>query len=227
MKNSVVLVPCFKRKEYTKLCIQSLLDSQEYPDTHFILVDDGSQDGTSELLLHAPFPSKEVIIHPTTHGLRNTIVEFFQKVSGFNYMLKMDNDCLVPKDWLNILTYSLNRLPVDILSPNVFPSAAAYTYGKSDTDSLGYRPSRIVGGLWAMSPKLIEGIDFSDYGTEGIKGAFHLLNQIILEKEPRVGWLPKLIVDDIGHWSGTHPLHSASKEHAEYSANIGRQVAWG
>jgi hypothetical protein len=142
-------------------------------------------------------------------------------------MVKMDNDCLVPKDWLSQIEYFLRTGWVDIVSPNVEPSNAAYFYGqKENVEQPGIRPSKIVGGLWAMKTGLLDGITFEKYGTSGIRGAFALLNQIILEKEPRVGWLPEVIVQDMGHFSGTHPDHIASEEHQSYSVEVGRKVAW-
>jgi hypothetical protein len=77
-----------------------------------------------------------------------------------------------------------------------------------------------------MKSSLISGIDFESTKTVGIKGAWQLLNQILLEKEPRVAWLPNITVQDIGHWSGAHPLAIKNKDYEEYSAMVGRRIAW-
>lgn len=220
-----VLVPCYKRPEYTMKCIVSLERSQEYVDTDFYLIDDGSNDGTYEILSDAKLNSI-VITRAESSGLRNTIIDFFELIKNekYEYIAKMDNDCIVPKNWLNDLINVLETTDADIVSPNVMPSNAAFHYG---TDSnKGYRPSEFVGGLWCMKAKLIKDVYFERFSPNGISGAHNLLKQIVVENEAKVGWVPEVVVDDIGHWSGTHPEHIKSEDHRIYSAEIGRGVSW-
>lgn len=220
-----VIVPAFKRPEYTDLCIKALEKAQEYKNTEFYLVDDGSRDGTSEILNKANLYST-TIISKENHGLRETILGFFDwvKEEGFDLIAKIDNDCEVPANWLNDAVKVFEETDVDILSPNVMPSDAAHKYGKDE--GLPYFPSKIVGGLWIMRATLLNDVQFERMSARGIKGAFSLLYQIIVEKEPKVGWLPNVIVQDIGHWSGKHQSHIKSPEHEAYSAFVGRPVAW-
>lgn len=223
MPSVAVLVPCFKRPEYTEKCIKSLEDAQEYKDVTFFLVDDGSNDGTERILNESNL-NKILFIRYENQGLRSTIIHFFDTVKdSFDFIAKIDNDCTVPKNWLKDMLDIFHKSDVDILSPNVVPSNAAYKYG---SDGEHYRPSEFVGGLWMMKSKLIQDVFFEPIVANGIRGAFHLLNQIILEKEPVVGWAHKVDVQDIGHWSGKHPDHIKSKDHEEYSINVGRRVIW-
>lgn len=219
-----VLIPCRDRKEYTEKCLRSIETAQTYQDVRFHLVDDGSNDNTIEILNSSTLP-KIVTRYEESCGLRKVIINFFHHAKQYDYILKVDNDCLVPKLWLKSIIDVLSTSDVDILSPNVSPSNAAFTNGVYQ-EGLNYRPSRIVGGLWAMRSKLIEGIDFDGYGVSGIIGAFQILNQIIIEKDAKVGWLPDVTFQDIGHWSGEHPEHIKSDAHREYSAQIGRRIAW-
>ena len=46
MKSIDVLVPCYKRPEYTKMCLEALEKNTKYHNVTFYLVDDGSQDDT-------------------------------------------------------------------------------------------------------------------------------------------------------------------------------------
>lgn len=226
MNEIIVIVPCYKRPEYTEKCIKALQDAQSYEGVTFILIDDGSQDGTAGILQESTLP-KQVIINTKNRGLRNTLIDFFPLAKSYKYMVKMDNDCLVPKDWLKDIKRFLDSGWVDVVSPNVFPSDAAFVHGSSEEpEQPGVRPSKIVGGLWAMRTDLLDDINFESYGTDGVRGAWALLNQILVEKEPRVGWLPEVTVQDVGHFSGAHPEHIASEEHAEYSAEVGRRIAW-
>jgi glycosyltransferase involved in cell wall biosynthesis len=218
------LVPCYQRPEYTSMCIKALEDAQEYSDTLFHLWDDGSKDGTDKILNNSKL-NKRVVVNKENLGLRNVLINFLELTqSTTEFICVVGNDCLMPKNWMNDILYVFKNSDADILSPNVLPSNAAFKHGR-DEGKL-YRPSEIVGGLWFMKRKLIEGMDFTQYKTFGIKGAFEVLNQIILDKDPIVGWVPNVTVEDVGHWSGQHELHIKNEAHREYSANIGRRVSW-
>lgn len=171
----------------------------------------------------------EDIFEISIPSLRKAILAFFGWVRqrpDIDIIAKMDNDCLVPKNWLSDIVDVFYLHEVDILSPNVRPSNAAYVHGDY-VDGLNYRPSKIVGGLWVMHRSMIEGIEFVDYEVDGIRGGFPLLKQIVFEKEAKVGWVPHVTVEDMGHWSGEHPEHIKSKEHETYSKSVGRDIVWG
>lgn len=201
-----VFLSHYQRPEYTEKCIQAMNEAQEYPNVDFYIVEDDN---------------------PNT-GLRNRILDFFDSIRDKDYdiIAKMDNDCLVPKNWLNDILDVFEKSDADILSPNVFPSNAAFNYGREDKEGKGYRPAEIVGGLWAMRYSLVKDMYFERHELNGLTGAVPLLNQIVTEKEPKVGWIADVVVEDIGHWSGTHPLHVKSREHYDYSKEVGRSVAW-
>ena len=208
------------------MCIEALEKAQEYKDCLFYLVDDGSCDGTEQILLNCNL-NKEVVIYQSNNGLRDVIIDFFEYIKNkdFNFMAKIDNDCRVPKNWLNNMIEVFNKTDADILSPNVSPSNAAFFYGEDDLEHKGYRPSEIVGGLW-MRPSLIKDLEFSKYETYGLTGAISILKQIVTEKDANVGWVTDVLVEDIGHWSGEHEEHIKSREHLEYSLEVGRNIAW-
>lgn len=221
---TAVLVPCYRRPEYTKMCIEALEKAQAYPEATFFLVDDGSNDGTREILEAANLP-KVVISNEHTIGLRSVITDFFRRTKDFDVIVKIDNDCEVPADWLNKLVHFVANDIVQIVSPNVVPSDAAHKLG-TDMGIENILVSTHVGGLWCMKRSLLEGIEFEEIQTDGITGAFPLLRQIIIEKEPLIGWATNVTVEDIGHYSGAHPKHIKSQEHLDYSHEVGRAVAW-
>lgn len=196
----------YKRPEYIDLCLKSIEESQEYENVHFYIVNDNNPN----------------------LGLRQRIINFFDEVKGqgYDFLIKMDADCLVPKNYVNDMVSKMLSTQADILSPNVVPSNAAFTHGKDDIDNKGYRPSEIVGGLWCLKASLIEGMYFESHPTNGLTGAISILKQICVEKDPKIGWLPDVIVEDVGHWMGKHPLHIKSKAHEMYSKEVGRQISW-
>lgn len=223
-----VLVPCYKRPEYTHQCILALQDSQGYENVLFHLWDDGSKDGTKEIL-EASILNKRVVVNEENMGLRNILINFIElSNSDTEYICVVGNDCLMPPNWMAMMLAVFEKNPeVDILSPDVFPSHAAHRLGKPDVEERGYMPSKYVGGLWFMKRALVDGVSYERYkNVSGIHGAFEILNQIILEKEPRIGWVPTVIVQDIGHWSGTHPNCIHSEAHRDYYAEIRRKISW-
>lgn len=235
MENAVaILVPCYRRPEYTRKCLDSLLANtwETYPfPVRFHLVDDGSNDGTNKILTEHPIHEKycaRVYTHPEPWGLRRTILEFFKEISdtNFRFISKVDNDCTVPPDWLMRIVKTFDAHPeLDIASPNVYPSHAAFTYGKK-VEGLQYMPTKIIGGVWTMKHDLIRDMVFEDYPADGIGGAISILRQIRIEKGPIMGWLPEITFQDIGHHSGDHPDHIKTQEHFIYSQEVGRPVAW-
>jgi glycosyltransferase involved in cell wall biosynthesis len=221
-----VLVPCFRRPEYTAQCIKALEEAQEYPNTFFHLWDDCSEDGTAEILTSSTLNNR-VVVNDENRGLRNILINFLEIVGkDTEFITVVGNDCLMPKNWMNDILAVFAKTDADILSPDVSPSHAALKLGRPD-DGRGYMPSDYVGGLWFMKRHLIDGMTFERYpNLRGINGAFEILNQIILEKEPKIGWLPSVVVEDMGHWSGTHPLCIKTQEHKEYYQQVGRRTSW-
>lgn len=216
-----VLVPCYKRKEYTKKCLESL-EKTNYDNCRFFLVDAGSQDGTNELLKDFKH-NRNITVYKRPIGLRDIIIEFFSRTDNYEYIAKMDNDCTVEPDWLLELLKVYENTEVDMLSPNVFPSNAAERIGRP---AEGFLRADTVGGLWFMRRSLIEGMDFEKTGMVGVYGAHALVEQIQIDTDAVVGWTTDVTVNDLGHWSGLHPEHIKSDEHAEYSEEVGRKIAW-
>jgi hypothetical protein len=195
-------VPTYKRPEYTNKCLEAM-----------------ANDGCVYRLYN----------HGGEKGLREAILDFFEWCKGYNfkYIGKIDNDCIVPKGWVNELVKVMENTNADIISPNVCPSNAAFSYGEDTEDWLGYRQAKTVGGLWFMKYDLVKDMIFDRYDhIKGLKGAIPILKQIVNLNQAKVGWTTKVTVNDLGHWSGEHPEHIKSEEHKEYSHEVGRSVAW-
>lgn len=224
-----VILPCYKRPEYTEKCIRALEKVHTTPSTRFWLWDDCSEDGTLDILKSANL-NKLIISNKVNKGLRHVLIDFFNdyrlRNCGVDFIAKVDNDCIVPENWLFDILEVFDRSDPDILSPNVLPSNAAFKFGEDDVENKGFRPSKTVGGLWVIKSKMIEDIQFEQHDILGIRGAYNLLYQIIINKDPVIGWVPSVTVQDVGHWTGFHPDHIKSQAHAEYSQEVGRGISW-
>ncbi len=237
MQRISVIIPCYKRPEYTNLCLQSVLEAEKYENTDFYIYDDGSSDETFEIICKyadkLESDERDVNVYATKYsenkGLRNIIIDFFDKIKedpNVWLMAKIDNDCMVPNNWLKNLTELLNMVNADVISPNVSESNAAYKYGRVHKKEGHFIPSEIVGGLWCMRRSMINDIYFEKFGSRGIRAAFNIIHQIVAEKSPKIGWADNVTFEDIGYWGGTHKSHIKTKDHAAYSAEVGRPIAW-
>ena len=224
-----VLIPCYKRHEYTKKCLDKLRENTKLEDVEFFLVDDGSDDEkkTSDLLriFAARVPNTHVIVNDENMGLRDVIIDFFERAEG-EYLCKIDNDCLVPKGWLKGLLKVHEETDVEILSPNVEPSNAGLRNGVLEGGYLRVDSPGKMGGLWIMRRDLIENCYFEKTGNGGIGLAHAIIELIYTQTDCNAGWTDKVTLQDIGHWSGIHPDHIKSEDHYIYSAEVGRGVAW-
>lgn len=222
-----ILLPCYKRPDYTIQCLTSLVKAQEYnQNVMFYMVDDGSCDGTDGLLKSCDIPNKRVIIHNDNKGLRSSILEFFKaaQTEKPDIIGIIGNDTILFKNWLDKTIDMLFNTDLDVVSPNYMPSNPAFTQGIECGKP--YRLAKDIVGLWFMDRRLLDGISFEELDLWGIKGSINLLKQIKHEKSPKIGWIPEVLCLDLGHHSGLAPGHIKTKEHEEYSKEIGRSVSW-
>jgi len=223
-----ILVPCYKRPEYTVQTLKALKNAQEYENVYFYLVDDGSKDGTEDMLHAIELPNKTVIVNNNNMGLRNTVLKFFKwaREKNLDIIGVVGNDALMPKDWLTTMRRSLLTTDLDVASLNYMPSNPAFTQGFEDKENKGYRVAHDIVGLWFMDRKLTDGVEFDDAQLYGIKGSIAIMQQIKAEQDPKIGWITEIQALDIGHWSGEAPGHIKSEAHREYYDEVHRGISW-
>jgi GT2 family glycosyltransferase len=100
-----ICIPVFNRVDYTKRCLQSI-KKQIYTDYAIIICDDGSTDGTSEIIA-ANFPEVK-IIHGSGNlwwsGSTNRCVEYsLEKADTDDYIFTLNNDTELSPDTLQVL----------------------------------------------------------------------------------------------------------------------------
>lgn len=94
MTNVLAIFTCYNRKKKTEKCLKSLIDNNVDINFHFVVCDDGSTDGTSEML--KDFKNIMVVNGNGklfyTGGMRKAI-EVAQTFDGdFEYVLLMNDD---------------------------------------------------------------------------------------------------------------------------------------
>jgi GT2 family glycosyltransferase/glycosyltransferase involved in cell wall biosynthesis len=139
-----IIIPVFNQLEYTHACLASLQAVQEQPRFEVIVVDDGSTDGTPEVIQQIP----EVVY------LRNDSNSGFiascntgAKAARGKYLVFLNNDTLVKPGWLTALldTFKEERRAGIVGSKLLYPDgrlqeaggiiwqdASGWNYGKFD-----------------------------------------------------------------------------------------------
>jgi len=96
MKFSVV-IPTYNRKDILRHCIEAAT-KQDYPDYEVIVADDGSTDGTEEMV-RREFPQVRYIRQEVNRGPAAARNRGIQAATG-DFVAFTDDDCVPPPDWL-------------------------------------------------------------------------------------------------------------------------------
>ncbi len=115
MNNVFVDIPVHNRKEFTRDCILSLY-SQSLKDFQIVVIDDGSTDGTAEML-RDEFPEIHIIngdgnlwwTRATNLGVRWALE------SGAHYIMTLNNDTKASVDFVEKMLFWSARTPDSLL----------------------------------------------------------------------------------------------------------------
>jgi rhamnopyranosyl-N-acetylglucosaminyl-diphospho-decaprenol beta-1,3/1,4-galactofuranosyltransferase len=103
MGKIAAVIPTYNRKQMLQACLRSLADQTHALDA-MIVVDNGSTDGTAEMLA-AHFPKAHRIHEPTACGSAGGFNKGIALALslGFEWVWLMDNDAVASKDALHLL----------------------------------------------------------------------------------------------------------------------------
>lgn len=111
-KTSPVLMTTYDRLDYTKQALTALLKADV---GKVIVIDNGSTDGTVKWLRDQENPKLQIIYNRENQGIRGAMNAFFSLTRGEEFVGKVDNDTIVPKNWYaNLIEMMLER-NVDIM----------------------------------------------------------------------------------------------------------------
>ncbi len=100
-----ILIPVHNRKIFTRDCLASL-DKQTCKDYKLVVIDDGSSDGTREMLA-AEFPGVTVLTGDGnlwwTRSINKGVDYALKRGSNNDYILTLNNDLIVNEDYLSSL----------------------------------------------------------------------------------------------------------------------------
>lgn len=110
-----IVIPVFNRVEYTRACLESLA-SQTIPPTRTVVVDDGSTDGTSEMITRH-FPDV-VVLHGTGNLFWTASINLgirYALDAGADYILTLNNDTVATRTFIERMMYWAMRKPDSLL----------------------------------------------------------------------------------------------------------------
>lgn len=158
MQRVYICIPVHNRLKYTIECIESIL-KQNYKNYEVIITDDGSTDGTTEMI--KSYYPEVVVLNGDGNlwwsGATNKCIDYVLTVAqNGDFVFTLNNDTKVQKDTIDVLVKNALRNKSSIISAiNVFES-----------DGISIEPS-------AQKKRSILGIDFpkkvNSWG-ESIKG---------------------------------------------------------
>lgn len=110
-----IIIPIYNCKKYIDRCMKSLLSQKKQDDLRIILVDDGSTDGSENIIDNYKNKYKNVVaIHKKNAGVssaRNTGL----KIVDSDYFTFIDPDDWIENDYVVKVLNELSTNPVDIL----------------------------------------------------------------------------------------------------------------
>jgi GT2 family glycosyltransferase len=106
-----IIIPVFNRKEHTRKCLESLY-CQIFREFKIIIVDDGSTDGTKEMLKNN-FPEVSVIFGDGNLWWTASVNRGIELALRNNaeYIMTLNNDTIAPFDFLEKMMMAVKQQP--------------------------------------------------------------------------------------------------------------------
>lgn len=109
-----ILTPCYNVESYLPQCLDSIVN-QTYGNLQIVLIDDGSKDGTWNILQsYAAQDSRVEVYHQENQGVAATRNHLLEKVKG-DYVLFVDSDDWIEPNMVEFLVEKSRTKNADIV----------------------------------------------------------------------------------------------------------------
>lgn len=118
MQHKVTIgIPVYRVEDYIKRTMESVL-SQSYPNIEFLVIDDGSDDKSLEILydiqqIHPRGKDIRILSHVHNQGVSLTRNQIIDEAKG-DYLYFVDSDDVIDKDTISLLMYQIEQYQVDV-----------------------------------------------------------------------------------------------------------------
>jgi len=114
-KNIPIMFLTYNRLEYTKQALNSLLESEAQ---RIVIIDNASTDGTQKYLQTLDNKKIEkVIFNEDNKMVAGAMNQFFEMTESEEFIGKVDNDTIVPKNWISKMLFEMLSNGVSIAQP--------------------------------------------------------------------------------------------------------------
>lgn len=136
-----ILSPCYNVEKYLPKCLDTII-GQTYSNLQIVLIDDGSKDGTWEIMQeYAAKDSRIEVYHQDNKGVATTRNNLLDKVKG-DFVLFVDSDDWVELTMVESLLGIQKQSDADIVVCDMVKND--YTSDLSDKSYISYNKDQIV-----------------------------------------------------------------------------------
>ena len=108
-----VIIPCYNAENYIKKCIDSIVN-QSFKNFELICVNDGSTDSTLDILKEYESKNKNMLVVSKKNEGGKNVTKTGLKYAKGNYIVAIDNDDYVDKDFLKKLYDTIKKDDSDV-----------------------------------------------------------------------------------------------------------------
>jgi GT2 family glycosyltransferase len=179
MKNPkvAIVIPNFNGRELLANCLESIKSTTSYPNLEIIVVDNGSTDGSVEMI-RRKFPEVVLITNPENLGFPKACNQGARLAlnMGADYILFLNNDTkILTKGWIEKLVEIANQDEIiGIVGPKItgrieypptnriWPSRLSEVFKQKTFPTSTVQVNFIAGVAFFVSRRLIDGIGLLD-----------------------------------------------------------------
>lgn len=110
-----VIVPIYNARKTIKKCIESLLN-QSYKNFEVILIDDGSKDGTEDLINEMEKKDSRIVYYKKKNGGVSSARNLGISKARGKYIIFIDADDQVHRKMLEIMMYTMEKYSCDLVT---------------------------------------------------------------------------------------------------------------
>ena len=115
MPKVTLIIPVYNSENYIAKCLESIL-AQTYNDYEIMIVNDGSKDGSQNIIntYKNKYPEKIIAIEQENKGVSVTRNESIQRANG-EYIMFIDNDDYLDKDYIETFVKEIEKEDYDVV----------------------------------------------------------------------------------------------------------------
>jgi glycosyltransferase involved in cell wall biosynthesis len=206
-----VVMPCFNERQTIETVVDNVLASPWVSE--LIIVDDGSTDGTRDLLTKLSDPRIRVILQPENRGKGSALRTGFAAATG-DYVIVQDADLEYDPAEFTTMLYPLEERRADVVYGSRFltsrPHRVLYYW-----HSLGNR-------VLTLASNMFTNLNLTDMETCYKAFRREVIQSIVLE-EDRFGIEPELTAKlAAGHWR----IYEVGISYSGRTYDEGKKIGW-